>query len=326
MLRKITYRRALQNDWDNIARVSQGVYEGQDYLPTVYSSWMVEEETEDPIRFNFVAVLGEAVVGFFSLLFTSDRSAFILSAERVSREVQRRGIGADICRFAVCFAKEQQKSPDTPVHQFVSFADAFISDDSLKRKLVAEGRLLLTLAAPFFLLNVPDLVKRAKRGSFNSSSLRVAEDLTEFWRGPHWSRLVPSGVLHVNWDPFRPAREDDLTYILNPKTRTLVKGADSFSIFTKALRVPAGLRVGLDIFTTDLETFLHHVDFQLSLFYCDIPDEDVPCRLFIFTPPEWIKEVFRHLEEEHGLGADMLVQMGGHGREYPTAYFCTKEH
>ena len=31
-----------------------------------------------------------------------------------------------------------QKSPDTPVHKFVSFADAFISDDSLKRKLVAE--------------------------------------------------------------------------------------------------------------------------------------------------------------------------------------------
>ena len=99
-----------------------------------------------------------------------------------------------------------------------------------------KGRLLLTLAAPFFLLNLPDLVKRAKSRSFNSSSLRVAEDLTEvqvaktyftplwagdvcsteedlknigwlqFWRGPHWSRLVPSGVLHVNWDPFRPAR------------------------------------------------------------------------------------------------------------------------
>ena len=42
-----------------------------------------------------------------------------------------------------------------------------------------KGRLLLTLAAPFFLLNVPDLVKRAKSRSFNSSSLRVAEDLTE---------------------------------------------------------------------------------------------------------------------------------------------------
>ena len=38
------------------------------------------------------------------------------------------------------------------------------------------------------------------------------------------------------------------------------------------------------------------------------------------------QEVFRHLAEEHGIGADKLVQMGGHGREYPTAYFCTKEH
>ena len=79
--------------------------------------------------------------------------------------------------------------------------------------------------------------------------------------------------------------EEDLNYILNPKTRTLVcltfyvllhnnvlqvKGADSFSIFTKAQRVPAGLRVGLDIFTTDLTTFIHHLEFQAMTFLLNI--------------------------------------------------------
>ena len=64
--------------------------------------------------------------------------------------------------------------------------------------------------------------------------------LSQVWKTPKWRRLVPEGVLHVNWDPFRPQRshlqfifyqnniliafcsEEDLTYILNPKTRTLV--------------------------------------------------------------------------------------------------------
>ena len=81
-----------------------------------------------------------------------------------------------------------------PVHQVVSFADAFISEQSLERKLVAEviadhlksvytdlpqGRLLLTLAAPFFLLNLPSLASWAKNKSFEESQLEVANDLKE---------------------------------------------------------------------------------------------------------------------------------------------------
>ena len=59
------------------------MYEGQDYLPSVYNAWIIEEETERiprwyslkqnwPIwpRFNFVAELDGNIVGFFSLLFT----------------------------------------------------------------------------------------------------------------------------------------------------------------------------------------------------------------------------------------------------------------
>ena len=41
-----------------------------------------------------------------------------------------------------------------------------------------------------------------------------------------------------------------------------VKGRDSFSILTKAIRVPAGRRAGLDIFATDLSTFLLHLQYQ----------------------------------------------------------------
>ena len=76
--------------------------------------------------------------------------------------------------------------------------------------------------------------------------------MIQVWKTPAWRRVVPEGVLHVNWDPFRPRRskklcvilisplniattcliktifsllccsEEDLNYILNPRTRTLV--------------------------------------------------------------------------------------------------------
>jgi len=326
MLGKVSYRKATLEDWGDIERVSQGVYEGQDYLPSFYNAWIIEEETERTPRFNFVAELDGNVVGFFSLLFTRDLSTFILSATRVAREVQGRGIRGDICRFAATFARGQQEAPGVPVHQVVSFADAFISEQSLERKLVAEGRLLLTLAAPFFLLDLPSLASWAKNKSFEESQLEVANDLKEVWATPTWRRLVPEGVLHVNWHPFRPRSEEDLNYILNPKTRTMVKGPDSFSILTKALRVPAGHRVGLDIFTTDLPTFLHHLEYQLYLFSSNLPDDDVPCRLFVFTPTAWIEEVLGHMGMELALGESSLVQMGGYGRKYPTTYFCTKQH
>jgi len=39
-----------------------------------------------------------------------------------------------------------------------------------------------------------------------------------------------------------------------------------------------------------------------------------------------MQEVLSHMEREHGLGASSLVEMGGYGRQYPTAYFCTKQH
>ena len=32
----------------------------------------------------------------------------------------------------------------------------------------------------------------------------------QVWNTPSWRRLVPQGVLHVNWDPFRPRRSHKL--------------------------------------------------------------------------------------------------------------------
>ena len=103
-------------------------------------------------------------------------------------------------------------------------------------QFLPQGRLLLTLAAPFFLLNISSLVGWAKNKSLEGSELKLAIDLNEVkevdahictlhvdssdclwhlafvsptfqvWKTQNWTRLVPEGILHVNWDPFRPRR------------------------------------------------------------------------------------------------------------------------
>ena len=45
--------------------------------------------------------------------------------------------------------------------------------------LVPQGSLLLTLAAPFFLLNLSSLASWAKKKSVEGSELKVAKDLKE---------------------------------------------------------------------------------------------------------------------------------------------------
>ena len=45
--------------------------------------------------------------------------------------------------------------------------------------LVPQGSLLLTLAAPFFLLNLSSLASWAKKKIFEDSELKVAKDLKE---------------------------------------------------------------------------------------------------------------------------------------------------
>ena len=137
-----------------------------------------------------------------------------------------------------------------------------------------------------------------------------------------------------------------------------VKGPDSFSILTKAIRVPAGRRAGLDIFATDLSTFLLHLQYQAITQIHLLSKNYHPFLLrSAFSPPtfqmttshvaflsspllhgsrqgksqiielsSWLQEVLSYMDLELGLGASSLVEMGSYGRKYPTAHFCTKQH
>ena len=124
---------SLANEED-VMKASEDVYAGLDYLPSLYKTWIEEGDREDPRRFNFVVLLDSEVGGFFSLLFSHDKSKFLSSAQRVAKNHRSKGIGKKINEFTANFAKSVNKD----VEQLISFADAWLGGDSLEKKIKNE--------------------------------------------------------------------------------------------------------------------------------------------------------------------------------------------
>ena len=91
----VLFRFALQDDKTELLEMSKDVYGGLDYLPCYYNEWIEEAEKILPRRFNFVGVLEDQLVAFFSLLFFSGKTSMIMSAMRVHPNFRGRNCEED---------------------------------------------------------------------------------------------------------------------------------------------------------------------------------------------------------------------------------------
>ena len=126
----------------------------------------------------------------------------------------------------------------------------------------------------------------------------------------------------MNWDPYLPSTKEDIDYILS-KRPTIVRGENSFSVFSNPVNIPAGKRIGLDVFANSAEEFLDHVKFQLTNFSKDKNLDEV-FKLFIFTPVPWTEGLLELLKNEMKIPASNFLSLGTVDREYPTMYICKK--
>jgi len=294
---------------------SEDVYAGLDYLPVLYEEWIKEGGVEKPRRFNFVVLLDSVVVGFFSLLFTEDKSKFLSSAQRVAKAYRNQGVGRKIGDFTTNFAR----SINSDVEQLISFTDVWMSDFSLQKKISNEGGSLVRLSAPLMNLKL-DFVKNLEE---RKTKLRVADDkfLYNVLVDP-WKQLLHSSFLHVNWDPYYPTAEADIDYILSKKP-TVVCDSNSFSIFSNPIVIPEGKRIGLDIFADSEESFLDHVRFQLQNFAINREPDEI-FKLFIFSPSEFTEALLKVLKLEMKIPTEDFITLGTVERPYPSMYICKK--
>ena len=78
--------------------------------------------------------------------------------------------------------------------------------------------------------------------------------------------------------------------------------------------VPAGRRLGLDVFAPTQETFLAHVQFQLQQFCLAEPPGAGEFFLFIFCRQEWAAGLVKLLTEDLGIPVAAFLKLGSQGR------------
>ncbi|XP_078603201.1 putative N-acetyltransferase 16 [Branchiostoma floridae x Branchiostoma japonicum] len=83
----LSYRLASHGDYDAVMRISEGIYDGTDYLPAFFHSYI-----DDPDVTVFLAVTGDQVVGLRACRFTERGTVFLVKAARVAPDWRGQGV------------------------------------------------------------------------------------------------------------------------------------------------------------------------------------------------------------------------------------------
>ncbi|CAH1277247.1 NAT16 [Branchiostoma lanceolatum] len=86
-----SFRLACHGDYDAVMRMSEGIYEGTDYLPAFFHSYI-----DDPDVTVFLAAVGDQVVGLRASKFTESGTVFIVKAARVAPDWRGQGVDRKI--------------------------------------------------------------------------------------------------------------------------------------------------------------------------------------------------------------------------------------
>ncbi|KAL9958110.1 hypothetical protein ACROYT_G035081 [Oculina patagonica] len=88
---ELTIRLARPNDFDEILKLSEGIYEGHDYLPFRYHAWMKMDKMD-----VILAYFGEKLVGLAACSIVDDGRTVIRRAGRILPEFRGRGVSKSL--------------------------------------------------------------------------------------------------------------------------------------------------------------------------------------------------------------------------------------
>ncbi|KAL9958112.1 hypothetical protein ACROYT_G035083, partial [Oculina patagonica] len=88
---ELTIRLATPNDFDEILKLSEGMYEGDDYLPFRYHAWMKMDKMD-----VMLAYFGEKLVGLAACSIVDDGRTVIRRAGRTLPEFRGRGVSKSL--------------------------------------------------------------------------------------------------------------------------------------------------------------------------------------------------------------------------------------
>ena len=98
---KLNVRLAVEGDYEAVVDVSQGIYDGLDYLPVVFHKLLTQ-----PNRVLFVAELEGKIIGTEFIFVVDEGETAIERAWRIHPKYRGRGLGSQMARFVLEYVKQ----------------------------------------------------------------------------------------------------------------------------------------------------------------------------------------------------------------------------
>ena len=102
VLESLTFRLAQPGDLSDIVQLSEGIYNGHDYLPFSFHQRLQRENLA-----VFLAFSGDNLVGLQAYFVVDDGRTLIRRAERITAELRGRGLVRQLREFVRKYARGQ---------------------------------------------------------------------------------------------------------------------------------------------------------------------------------------------------------------------------
>ncbi|XP_076829736.1 histidine N-acetyltransferase-like isoform X3 [Brachyhypopomus gauderio] len=258
----LTFWLARPQDYDEVMAISEGIHEGNDYLPHRYHTWMTE-----PDRVVIIARRDGKLVALNSAVVVDGGQTVVIEGLRVCLSERGRGVAGVIQRVTDNYIKQVYSSvktkrgvrPDNP------------SPEKLSKGTVLAERAILSLRGEAESFNSFVLDLKAKLDSMDKTSgptdkksdLVVVKDrqqLKALLLDPDLSTRIelPGGALVQDWLPLKPIESNleilerlNLTWLVN-----CCNGKPTFMSFhTPAYSIPfngGSVKLNIDMFGANL--------------------------------------------------------------------------
>lgn len=193
----LTFRLPQTDDYQEIVKLSEGIYEGHDYLPLKFSDWLQRENLHIVLAYS-----GSQLVGLQAYFIVDEGRTFIRRAGRIHPNFRGQGLIRPLREFTAKHAKSHyscvQYERFTTYYENVNCTDqtkwvyesnvAAFNVDKEKCTQITEGKIKLNIMVD---------IQQSSRKHFS-----------DIFSAPLIHGLFPNNVIIVNSCPFAPLRSN----------------------------------------------------------------------------------------------------------------------
>ena len=251
---RLTFRLAQSSDFDAAVKLSEGIYDGHDYLPFRFHEWLQRDSLDVLLAYS-----GDKLVGLQACFVVDEGRTFIRRAERILAELRGQGLARQLREFARKHVREHY--PSVQRERFATIVDMASSED--QTKLLEYDILSYHVQRKFY---VEAEISKTNLVEIKMCSREYFADVV--LSDPVRALLFPDNIIIVNWCPFEPILSN-VDHILQESNKMFVEKCPdhvspkslSFGTFTPCVKFVHWVTA---IYTKDPVLFEAHLLHQLK--------------------------------------------------------------